>query len=575
MARTLVQEKWAAPTAASPQTLAFNSSTVLGNQLFYVFAEDDTPPYVTSITDTQSNVWYRIYGTDGTVTQPFMPTRSANRGGISIWTARALQNASCTLTITFSATPTTNGAHGMWEESGWPSSMYPHVQFPITREVFAAADPIDFGTIETDQESMVIAAMFIDSVSAPYNTSATITQSFTVGLNGTRVSISRRLLTVGAIVAPDMTTGASESGDTVMFAILAEPFPSRNLKMRLDASRNRHITSSLSGFEGSGSVVSGDSAERWWSTMYHHSAIPDASVTVFQPYDITWEDDTILTNPSIKCAAGTIELVVGGNVGSTSHIDIVSLGDMTFLLSFLIESTDDLDDNATVYFNSPLWGQPQNNFYGLFLRYTGGELRLYIYNWDGNNDNDYVVIAINTKYVVKVKHSSTSMVMTVYEPGATTGTVTVTTGATSTNAEWQINYSTPDGTRQVRARYGEALGYGDDLAGSEETDATEYMKLKWFDGVLTSTIRCSGVFGEDGDVQSSRTWLFNLDGTARTVSTVAAGSVYIGGRLILHELAAEPDGIANTVTLFAIDDGAGNTVFKGKLGTGSAQTILS
>lgn len=572
MARAVVQERWAAPTASSPQTLAFTSDVTEGEWLFYVFAESDTPPWVSSITDTLSNVWYRIYGTNGTVQQPFLPTTTTNAGGVSIWAARASSDGACTLTITFSSTPSTDAVHGIWSESGWGNTLYPHVQFPITRRVFTSEDPIDFGSLESDQAAMFVAAMFVTNASAPYNTSATINNSFTIGHNGVKVSVSRRLVTVGTVVAPDLNTGSTESGDAILFAIIAEPFPSRALQMRFDASRQRHLSSGVSGIGPTGVVSTGDSAERLWSTVFNHTLIPSTSVTVFQPYDITWEDDTVLTNPSIKCAAGSMELVAVPTSGSVTHADVVSLNDMTFFLSFLIESTADLDDNATVYFNSPLWGEGQNAYYGLFLRYTGGQLRLYIYNWDGNADTDFVVIAANTKYVVRVKHAGTSMTMTVYEPTATTGAVTITTGATTNSTAWQVNYSNATGTRQVRARYGEALCYGDDLSSQEDIDATDYMTQKWFSGLSSSQILASFVAGYKGTVTSSRTVLFNLDGVTRQIDD-ASGQFIVGGSLRLIEQSAAPTGVANSALIYTEDNGSGKTRLMAQFGSGSAVQI--
>jgi hypothetical protein len=510
MARAIVQERWAAPTANASQTFAFLSNVTAGNRLFYVMAQDNFPPNLNTITDGLGSVWYRLYGSgsDATSPEPKMLGRRGAADSLTVWTAIAGGTGACTLTLGFASAPTTAGVHGIWEESGWAASaMYPHVQLPIVRSATTHATPSTshpFGTLACSGEAMVLAVLWsYTSGSAAFTGS--IDDGFGTGLNGTNVGVWRKLAGASASHAPTVTTVASEDTTGVMFAIIADFMPSRNLKIRLDASLSRNVFSGFgpggampnaATFELTGSVASGGQISAWGSGVHRHALIPNTSGSLKNPPDITWENDTVLTNPSIRFDDGTAEILLAGTSGSANHNDFLSLNDFTFYLSFLILSTANLLDNATVYLNAAFWGQPQNNYWGLFLRFTGGQLRLYIYNWDGNADNDYIVLSANVKYVVKVKHSGTSMTMDVWQDpgGATlTGTKTITTGTTGNNSVWtNINQSDSTGTIQVRHRAGEMLGYGDDLSGQEETDTDTGMKNKWLGGANTGPVADAG-----------------------------------------------------------------------------------
>lgn len=108
------------------------------------------------------------------------------------------------------------------------------------------------------------------------------------------------------------------------------------------------------------------------------------------------------------------------------------------------------------------------------------------------------------------------------------------------------------------------------------TETGDSLTIAFYDAV---TIRGSFVAGVNGGTTSSPTAVFNLDGVDRRPGTGnpvhAPGALFVGGRIILPELTSEPTGIANTATIFAIDNGSGKTVLKAIFGSGASQVIAT
>jgi hypothetical protein len=77
--------------------------------------------------------------------------------------------------------------------------------------------------------------------------------------------------------------------------------------------------------------------------------------------------------------------------------------------------------------------------------------------------------------------------------------------------------------------------------------------------------------GAYGDVKSTLTALFNLDGVTRAFN--AQGSLGVGGNLTLIEQASAPAGIANMGRIYTEDNGAGKTRLMVQFGTGAAVQI--
>jgi len=96
--------------------------------------------------------------------------------------------------------------------------------------------------------------------------------------------------------------------------------------------------------------------------------------------------------------------------------------------------------------------------------------------------------------------------------------------------------------------------------------------LAWVFEAITepATIICATVFGQNGTVTSSNTFLANLDTTTRDVS--APGCMYVAGYFVLHEQGSAPTPIANTAILFTKDTG-GKTELLVQFPTGSAIQI--
>lgn len=86
-----------------------------------------------------------------------------------------------------------------------------------------------------------------------------------------------------------------------------------------------------------------------------------------------------------------------------------------------------------------------------------------------------------------------------------------------------------------------------------------------------SPIRCSTIFGENGTVTSSRTFLANLDAVTRTVDIPNA--MVLGGTFVVFESGSAPIGIANAARIYAEDNGSGKTQLMVVFGTGSPVQI--
>jgi hypothetical protein len=353
--------------------------------------------------------------------------------------------------------------------------------------------------------------------------------------------------------------------------------PTTNLTARWDASIQASLYAGLDGSNlPTGAVTDLDDVGAWESQVNSaHLWIPNTNVAVFNPPDIIWRDDTVLTLPSVKIAAGTMEAVTAGTLSDLLTSDFHTASAKTLIFSFLLEDGTLLKNSSTVYLNSALLGNPQNNFYGMFLRNNSGTFTLSAYNWDGNSDAATVTILEDTKYVVVVTHDGVTLTLSLRsESGGIISETTQTAASgntTNINISWRLADSNAAGSEQVKIRIGEIATYNAVLSGATMTDAKTYFN-RWFIGDNPVPIVGSAIFGKDGRVSSTRTFLANLDDVSRTVHL--PGAMVIGGYLALLEQATPPTATAGVMYLWVEDNGSGKLRLMAQPPSGSAQQIV-
>jgi hypothetical protein len=263
--------------------------------------------------------------------------------------------------------------------------------------------------------------------------------------------------------------------------------------------------------------------------------------------------------PSVKFSQGRYQNA-GGRV---TYLPTTS---KTLLFSFYLDSASTIPDSASSFLNMALVGESRNAYFGAHVRKTGSVYTLYAYGWDGNEDAVGLTFTPDEPHTVCIRHDGATMYLSM-DCGSE---VTVAHGTTDAGTSLQVGDT---GTvaalnAEFRGRIGEIAAYRSCLTGTELTDAKEYFCNKW---LLADQIVGSFVAGEDGNVASTHTALFNLDGVQRTVD--AEGSLVVGGSNMLIEQASGPTGIANSVRLYTIDNGSGKTKLMCQFGSGSPVQI--
>jgi hypothetical protein len=268
--------------------------------------------------------------------------------------------------------------------------------------------------------------------------------------------------------------------------------PTTNLTANWDASvMTGNVYASMVGDVPTGSVSDGGSVGAWKSTVNTaHLWVPNDSVTVFQPPTITWEQDTVLFQPSIKFVAGTMRAALasgGGVAGSLATSDFMTNSGKTLAVSFLIDSAALLANSATGYLNSFLVGNAKNEFFGIYLRNNGGTLTLYAYNWDGSADLLSTTLSFDTPYVAIVRHTGGTFYLTVLTVGGSVVVDTSTASGNTTNiaSAWRMSDSNAAGTEQFEGRIGQISTYSAGLTGTDFDDLKDYYADKWLANTTT------------------------------------------------------------------------------------------
>jgi hypothetical protein len=229
----------------------------------------------------------------------------------------------------------------------------------------------------------------------------------------------------------------------------------------------------------SGTVNDGDQVGAWVNTIDATKIFRQkVGGTTFLPSDITWENDTVLFKPSIKVVKGTLESVFAGGSTELRLNDFASTTARTVVMSFMLEGSTGLTNNATVYLNTVLIGTGQNGFGALHLRKPSG-IDLYAYNWDGNADSASIALTVSTPYVLVWRHDGSTMYLTIIVAGGTETNVSFATGTTGDNGVWFIADSNPAGTQQVEMRVGQVTTYDANLTGTPLSDLKTYYIDKW------------------------------------------------------------------------------------------------
>lgn len=538
-------------TAVDPQAHAYTSSVVAGNRLFAIWVGNLLAYHVAGATDSQGNTWSRLYGDSIT---PYLGFKDTT-GTVSIWTAIAGSSAANTVTFDIDSTPTSSEPSVYLLEVG-DFDGYPTIGVIGWNDYTAPTDPIALPPVTTTGEALIISTFRFASA---YSSGTTVSNGFTVGINGTRVHLSHRLSGTAVSVTPTLTVGTTEVGAGLTFSIQQTDLPDVGLTGHWDASAtagNFRTTLDASA-NGSGSVASGDQALYWENRKQrwaHFTPVVGDTGTE----DITWENDTVLNLPSLKFSQGRYQ-----GVGRNTYLPPTA---KTLLFSFYLDSASTIPDSANAFLNMTLVGESRNAYFGAHVRKTAGVYTLYAYAWDGSEDKVGLTFTPDEPHTVCIRHDGATMYLSM-DCGAE---VSVASGTTDTGTSFQVGDT---GTvaalnAEFRGRIGEIAAYRSCLTGTELTDAKEYFCNKW---LLADQIVGSFVAGKDGNVASTLTALFNLDGVQRTVD--AEGSLVVGGSLGLIEQASAPTGIANMARIYAEDDGSGKTRLMVVFGTGSAQQL--
>jgi hypothetical protein len=157
--------------------------------------------------------------------------------------------------------------------------------------------------------------------------------------------------------------------------------------------------------------------------------------------------------------------------------------------------------------------------------------------------------------------ASKTATYTLRKSGSDTGIAVTIAGATDT-------YGISPSTTPVLIEDGDTFSLR-----SSGTSGITLSQFTWSFAAGGPPILGAFAAGQGGTVVSSRTALFNLDGVTRTLTADAEGSLVVGGNLMLIEQASGPTGIANSVRLYAIDNGAGKTKLMAQFGSGAAVQI--
>jgi hypothetical protein len=337
-----------------------------------------------------------------------------------------------------------------------------------------------------------------------------------------------------------------------------------------------NVYASIVGSTPTGGLASGDQVGAWVSTVdATHVFRQDSAVTVFQPPNIRWENDTVLTNPSIKVVAGTLEPVIVGTSTVLTTDTFHTNAAKTLAFSFLIEDASLLGNNATSYLNSAFIGNEKNNYFGTFLRNNGGTITLYVYNWDTNADVLSFTISVGTKYVLVVTHDGVNLAAWLATPSGSTSGTTASGNTDTISSIWTCCDSNSAGTEQVKARLGQITMWDVAQTGANLQNIKDYYTNKWFLGALTGTqVRGTvKIGGANGTIRGSHKILMNLDTVTRDI-TPDEGTLALCGYLELLKQTVDPSPQPDAIILWVRDDGSGKMELMALGPTGSPGQIF-
>jgi hypothetical protein len=272
------------------------------------------------------------------------------------------------------------------------------------------------------------------------------------------------------------------------------PIPTTSLTADFDASvMSGHVYAGISGGVPAGGVSSGGQVGAWRSTVDTDQVfIPNDSVTVFQPPDITWEDDTLLFRPSIQVTAGNFQMRLASNTSDVvSTDDLVNAGAKTVAISFMLTGTLVIGAVGGIDDRDPLLGNNPNEFFAFMLTQpTAGNYELAVYNWDGTADAQAIVIQRNVPYVAVMEHNGTTLGWTLYTTdGVVVDTKSYASGNTTNVAgPWNLGFSSTTGTRQLAFRVGQVSMYAAQLSAGDKLQLDTHYIDTWLREAPPATI---------------------------------------------------------------------------------------
>jgi hypothetical protein len=195
-----------------------------------------------------------------------------------------------------------------------------------------------------------------------------------------------------------------------------------------------------------------------------------------------WRNDTTLFRPSIQVIKGTYECKLASNLNGVVTSAFHANNAKTLAISFLLTGKSKLVDSATPYLTTAFIGNPDNNYYGLWLKNASGTVTLYGYNWDGSADTvSFTNLAVDHPYVAILTHNGTNLIMSLYDADGQVGSTQSTASGNTTDIAtvWAMCDSNQAFTEQAEVRLGEIATYNAALSGGTLTQLTTYMRDKW------------------------------------------------------------------------------------------------
>jgi hypothetical protein len=197
---TVVQSR-SSTASADPTALAFSGNVVAGNSIFALLVFGSAANSVVGVTDSQSNSWAIVAGSDIASFR------------VEVWRAIAGASAACTVTADFANAPVASDFLGIIEASGMGT---PTDGASNTLDQNVAADPMPMATLTTTGAGLILTGVRMDGAF----TLSSFGDSFSAwGSATTRCAAAYRATVGGVSAAPTMDNATTETGESFTVVI--------------------------------------------------------------------------------------------------------------------------------------------------------------------------------------------------------------------------------------------------------------------------------------------------------------------------------------------------------------------